>query len=165
MGKHQKSNKKNEKSDSNLDSHIEKNSNNSIVWLIFSLGIFVVLFSLISVVFPGLIISVVDVNPFGEQFEIGAMGIPFLIVNFIVFSLIVLGLKHRLPNTFTNIIQKILSFDLSRKNSFMFFLIILAIYIATSANELSTYELSQYGDFMIVESALEIWPEQESENK
>ena len=165
MGKHQKSNKKNEKSDSNLDSHIEKNSNNSIVWLIFSLGIFVVLFSLISVVFPGLIISVVDVNPFGEQFEIGAMGIPVLIVNFIVFSLIVLGLKHRLPNTFTNIIQKILSFDLSRKNSFMFFLIILAIYIAASANELSTYELSQYGDFMIVESALEIWPEQESENK
>ena len=165
MGKHQKSNKKNEKSDSNLDSHIEKNSNNSIVWLIFSLGIFVVLFSLISVVFPGLIISVVDVNPFGEPFEIGAMGIPLLIVNVIVFSLIILGLKHRLPNTFTNIIQKILSFDLSRKNSFMFFLIILAIYIATSANELSTYELSQYGDFMIVESALEIWPEQESENK
>ena len=165
MGKHQKSNKKNKKSDSNLDSHIEKNSNNSIVWLIFSLGIFVVLFSLISVVFPGLIISVVDVNPFGEPFEIGAMGIPLLIVNVIVFSLIILGLKHRLPNTFTNIIQKILSFDLSRKNSFMFFLIILAIYIATSANELSTYELSQYGDFMIVESALEIWPEQESENK
>ena len=165
MGKHQKSNKKNEKSDSNLDSHIEKNSNNSIVWLIFSLGIFVVLFSLISVVFPGLIISVVDVNPFGEPFEIGAMGIPLLIVNVIVFSLIILGLKHRLPNTFTNIIQKILSFDLSRKNSFMFFLIILAIYIAASANELSTYELSQYGDFMIVESALEIWPEQESENK
>ena len=165
MGKHQKSNKKNEKSDSNLDSHIEKNSNNSIVWLIFSLGIFVVLFSLISVVFPGLIISVVDVNPFGEPFEIGAMGIPLLIVNVIVFSLIILGLKHRLPNTFTNIIQKILSFDLSRKNSFMFFLIILAIYIATSANELSTYELSQYGDFMVVESALEIWPEQESENK
>ena len=165
MGKHQKSNKKNKKSDSNLDSHIEKNSNNSIVWLIFSLGIFVVLFSLISVVFPGLIISVVDVNPFGEPFEIGAMGIPLLIVNVIVFSLIILGLKHRLPNTFTNIIQKILSFDLSRKNSFMFFLIILAIYIAASANELSTYELSQYGDFMIVESALEIWPEQESENK
>ena len=165
MGKHQKSNKKNKKSDSNLDSHIEKNSNNSIVWLIFSLGIFVVLFSLISVVFPGLIISVVDVNPFGESFEIGAMGMPLLIVNVVVFSLIVLGLKHRLPNAFTNIIQKILSFDLSRKNSFMFFLIILAIYIAASANELSTYELSQYGDFMIVESALEIWPEQESENK
>ena len=165
MRKHQKSNKKNEKSDSNLDSHIEKNSNNLIVWLIFSLGIFVVLFSLISVVFPGLIISVVDVNPFGEPFEIGAMGIPLLIVNVIVFSLIVLGLKHRLPNTFTHIIQEILSFDLSRKNSFMFFLIILAIYIATSANELSTYELSQYGDFIIVESALEIWPEQESENK
>ena len=167
MGKHSKS--KSKKDDENHDpefrNDFEKKINHSIVWLIFSLGIFVVLFSLISVVFPGLIISVVDVNPFGESFEIGAMGIPLLIVNVVVFSLIVLGLKHRLPNAFTNIIQKIQSFDLSRKNSFMFFLIILAIYIATSANELSTYELSQYGDFMVVESALEIWPEQESENK
>jgi len=167
VGKHSKS--KSKKDDENQDPEFsngfEKKINHSIVWLIFSLGIFVVLFSLISVVFPGLIISVVDVNPFGESFEIGAMGIPLLIVNVVVFSLIVLGLKHRLPNAFTNIIQKILTFDLSRKNSFMFFLIILAIYIATSANELSTYELNQYGDFMVVESALEIWPEQESENK
>ena len=145
--------------------NFERKPNSSIIWLICSIGIFVVLLSLISVVFPGLLISIVDQNLFAEPFEIGAMGIPLLIVNVIVFSLIVLGLKHRLPNAFTNIIQKIQSFDLSRKNSFMFFLIILAIYIATSANELSTYELSQYGDFMVVESALEIWPEQESENK
>ena len=87
MGKHSKS--KSKKDDENHDpefrNDFEKKINHSIVWLIFSLGIFVVLFSLISVVFPGLIISVVDVNPFGESFEIGAMGIPLLIVNVIVF--------------------------------------------------------------------------------
>ena len=82
MGKHSKSkpddsDKKNPK----LNENFKRNPNGLIVWVICSIGIFVVLFSLISVVFPGLIISVVDVNPFGEPFEIGAMGIPLLIVN------------------------------------------------------------------------------------
>jgi len=168
MGKHSKS-KSNDNNDENqnpgFNNNFERELNTPIVWLVCSTGIFVVFLSLISVAFPGLIISLVDVNPFGEPFEIGAMGIPLIIVNVIVFSLIVLGLKHRLPNEFTDIIQKILSFDLSKKNSFIILIIILAIYIAASANELSTYELSQYGDFMVVENALEIWPEQEAENK
>ena len=168
MGKHSKP-KSNDNNDENQNSEFSngfgKKSNRSIVWLIFSLGIFVIFFSLISVVFPGLIISLVDVNPFGEPFEIGTMGIPLLIVNVLVFSLIVLGVKHRLPNKFTYIIQKILSFDLSGKNSLIILIIILAIYIGTSVNELSTYELNQYGDFLVLENAIKIWPEQESENK
>ena len=167
MGKHSKSKPKkyDEDQEPEFNNDFEKKSNHSIVWLIFSLGIFVVLFSLISVVFPGLIISIVDVNPFGEPFEIGAMGIPLLVVNVIVFSLIILGVKHRLPEKFTDIIQKILSFDLSGKNSLIILIIILVIYIATSVNELSTYELNQYGDFLVLENAIKIWPEQESENK
>ena len=166
MGKHSKSkpddtDKKNPK----LNENFERKTNSSVVWFICSIGISVVLLSLVSVVFPGLIISIVDVNLFGEPFEIGAMGIPFLIVNIIVFSLMILGLKHRLPNVFTNIIQKIFAFDLSKRNSFLILMIIIAIYVAISASELSTYELNQYGDFLVVEKAIKMWPEQESENK
>ena len=89
MGKHSKSKpdeivEQNPKSDKGF----ERKSNSAIIWVICSIGIFVVLFSLISVVFPGLIISIVDTNLFGETFEIGTMGIPFLIVNVIIFSLI-----------------------------------------------------------------------------
>jgi len=166
MGKHSKFNdNNNEKQNPELNEDFGKRSNNSIVWFICSLGIFVILFSLISVIFPGLIISIVDKNLFGDEFEIGAMGIPVLIVNATIFSLIILGLKHRLPNTFTNIIQKIYSFDLSKRNSFVILIIIIGIYVATSVNELSVYELNQYGDFLVLQSALEMWPEQESENK
>ena len=43
-------------------------------------------------------------------------------------------------------------------------IIILAIYIAISASELSIYEVNQYGDFLVVEDALRIWPNGESEN-
>ena len=165
MVKHRKSNNEKEKSDSNLYNHVEKNSKNSISLIIFSLGFIVVLLSSVSIVFPGLVISIVDVNPFGESFEIGVMGIPFIIVNVIVFSLIFLYLKQRLPRIFFSISEKIFSFDLSKKNSLVFLIIILAIYVASSANELTVYELKQYGDFIVLEDAIKMWPQQESENR
>ena len=113
MGKHSKSkpddsDKKNPK----LNENFKRNPNGLIVWVICSIGIFVVLLSSVSIVFPGLIISIVDVNLFGEPFEIGTMGIPFIIINIIVFSLILLHLKKRLPEIFTTISEKIFSFDL-----------------------------------------------------
>ena len=166
MGKHSKS-----KPDENEEQNIEfnknfgKKENISFVWIICSIGIFVVLFSLISVVFPGLIISLVDTNLFGETFEIGVIGIPLIIVNIIIFSLILLGIKQRLPKSFTNAIQKILSFDLSKRNSFVILIVILSVYVVITANELSIYELNQYGDFLVLEKAVKMWPEQESDNK
>ena len=166
MGKHSKS-----KPDENEEQNIEfnknfgKKENISFVWIICPIGIFVVLFSLISVVFPGLIISLVDTNLFGETFEIGVIGIPLIIVNIIIFSLILLGIKQRLPKSFTNAIQKILSFDLSKRNSFVILIVILSVYVAITANELSIYELNQYGDFLVLEKAVKMWPEQESDNK
>ena len=166
MGKHSRSKNNNDgEQNSEVDNVIQRKINNPVIWLICSIGIFVVLLSLISVVFPGLIISVVDTNLFGEVFELGAMGIPLIIVNIIIFSLIILGLKEKLPRVFTNIIEKILSFDLSKRNSFIILIIILAIYVVTSVNELSINELNQYGDFLVLEKAVKIWPEQEAENK
>ena len=166
MGKHSKSkpddsDKKNPK----LNENFKRNPNGLIVWFICAIGIFVVLLSSVSIVFPGLIISIVDVNLFGEPFEIGTMGIPFIIINIIVFSLILLHLKKRLPEIFTIISEKIFSFDLSKRNSFVILGIILTIYIATSANELSINEVEQYGDYLVLERAVNVWPEQEAENK
>ena len=166
MGKHSKSkpddsDKKNPK----LNENFKRNPNGLIVWFICAIGIFVVLLSSVSIVFPGLIISIVDVNLFGEPFEIGTMGIPFIIINIIVFSLILLHLKKRLPEIFTIISEKIFSFDLSKRNSFVILGIILTIYIAISANELSINEVEQYGDYLVLERAVNVWPEQEAENK
>ena len=166
MGKHSKSNRDDiDEQNPKSNKDFERKPNSTVVWFICSIGIFVVSFSLISVVFPGLIISIVDTNLFGETFEIGAMGMPFLIVNVVIFSLIVLGIKQRLPNAFTDVIQKILSFDISKRNSFVILIIILLIYVVVTVNELSIYELNQYGDFLVLEKAVKIWPEQESENK
>ena len=166
MGKHSKSNRDDlDEQNPKSNKDFERKPNSTVVWFICSIGIFVVSFSLISVVFPGLLISIVDTNLFGETFEIGVMGMPFLIVNVVIFSLIVLGIKQRLPNAFTDVIQKILSFDISKRNSFVILIIILLIYVVVTVNELSIYELNQYGDFLVLEKAVKIWPEQESENK
>ena len=157
MGKHSKSKPDDiDEQNPKWNKGFEIKPNSAVIWFICSIGIFVVSFSLISVVFPGLIISIVDTNLFGETFEIGVMGIPFLIVNVIIFSLIVLGIKQRLPNAFTDIIQKILSFDISKKNSFGILIIILSIYVVVTVNELSIYELNQYGDFLVLEKAVKI---------
>ena len=166
MGKHSKSNRDDiDEQNPKSNKDFERKPNSTVVWFICSIGIFVVLLSSVSIVFPGLIISIVDVNLFGEPFEIGTMGIPFIIINIIVFSLILLHLKKRLPEIFTIISEKIFSFDLSKRNSFVILGIILTIYIATSANELSINEVEQYGDYLVLERAINVWPEQEAENK
>ncbi len=165
MGKHSKSKSKDDEKNNDSELNREKlQSNDSIVIPIFAIGFTVILLSLVSVIFPGLIIFIIGDHEFLEPSEIGAMGLPFIITNIIIFSLIILHLKHILPDSFVRYCKRILSFDLSRRNSLVFLIIILIIYIATSANELSINEFHQYGDFQIVERAIEIWPDQESEN-
>jgi hypothetical protein len=166
MGKHKKINVKDEKDgNSEIDSKQNEYSNYIIVWLVFIIGFTIIIFSIISVIFPGLLISVIGDDEFLEPFEMNVVGIPIIVLNIIVISLIILHNKHALPNSIVRYIQKIFSFDLSQKHSLVFLTIILAIYVVSSANEITVYELNQYGDFLIVERAVELWPEQESDNK
>jgi|TARA_B100001996_G_C18649565_1_gene588839 hypothetical protein len=163
--KHTKKNVKEGNDNSELDLSQNTYSNNIIVWLVFITGFTIILFSMISVIFPGLLISLIGDSEFLEPFEMSMMGIPVIVVNVIVISLIILHKKQILPNSILSYIKKIFSFDLSQKQSLIFLIIILGIYVGISANEIKVYELNQYGDFLIVERAIEIWPDQNSENK
>ena len=150
---------------SKLDSNQDEHPNNIIVWIVFIVGFSIIVFSIISVIFPGLLISAIGDGEFLEPFEMSVMGIPIIVTNIIIISLIILHNRHTLPNSIVVYIQKIFSFDLSQKSSLVLLIIVLGIYVALSADEITIYELNQYGDFLIVESAIEIWPDQESENK
>ena len=166
MGKHKKINQENEKdNNSRLDSNQDEHPNNIIVWIVFIVGFSIIVFSIISVIFPGLLISAIGDDEFLEPFEMSVMGIPIIVTNIIIISLIILHNRHTLPNSIVVYIQKIFSFDLSQKSSLVLLIIVLGIYVALSADEITIYELNQYGDFLIVERAIEIWPDQESENK
>ena len=160
MGKHSKFNSKNFKKDDN--SVIDKKSidikHNVLILIISTIALITILLSLISVIFPALIISIIGDNEFLIAHEIGAMGIPLLVTNIVIFVLLALHFKHVLPNLIENKIRWILSHDLSQRNSFIFLTIILGIYISFTVNELSIYEFTQYGDFGYVEDTLKIWP-------
>ena len=164
MVKHSKSKDHEKNNGEKLEDKQKKQAKNIIVFPIFIIGFIIILLSIISIIFPGLIISIAGDSEFIEPFEMGTMGLPLIIVNIIVFSLIILHFNHNLPNSITKSIQRIFSFDISQKYSLVFLGIILASYIAISVNELSVYELNQYGDFRTVERAIEIWPNGESKN-
>ena len=167
MAKHRKIKPKDNATDNDNsynESHFVGKSNNSIVILIFALGFSIIILSVISVIFPGLLLSISGNGEFLNPFEINSVGVILIIVSILVILLIILNSKKLLPSTFTGSIKKIQESDLSKKNSLVFLIIILAIYISISANELSMNEGSQYGDFVIVEEALKIWPDGESDN-
>ena len=160
MGKHSKSNSKNfrENDDSIIDKKPIGKKYNIAILIISAIALVTIILSLISVIFPALIISIIGDNEFLVAYEIGSMGIPLLVTNIVIFSFLILHFKHVLPNVIETKIKWIFSHDLSKKNSLIFLIIILGIYIAFTVNELSIYEFTQYGDFGYVEDTLKIWP-------
>tara|TARA_B110000014_G_C20072396_1_gene559414 strand:+ start:113 stop:1393 length:1281 start_codon:yes stop_codon:yes gene_type:complete len=167
MGKHSRKDIKNSKDN---DDHFNKNENLSsekynLISIIFFIPAFIIiLLSIVSIIFPALIISRIGVSDFLEPFEIGILGIPLIVINVIIISIVILHFKNLLPQIFESTIQKILSFDLSQKNSLIFLIIILGIYIAVSVNELSIYEAEQYGDYFVMEKAIDLWPNTDTQD-
>ena len=167
MVKHKKIKPRDSNSDNDNpynESHFVKKSNESIVMLIFALGFSIIILSVSSVIFPGLLLSISDGSEFLNPFEVNPIGITLIIISIVVIIVIILNSKQSLPKTFVESVKKIQEYDLSKRNSLVFLIIILGIYISISVSELSINEVNQYGDVLIVEEALRIWPDGKSEN-
>jgi len=132
-----------------------KNSKNPITWIVFLVTLSVVLLSLVSVVFPALILSnsqnVTELEQIGvpnagpQPFEVGIWAGPLIASNITIFLLYLLYKKEKLPSFLTKIFSKVFQFEISRKASFVVIIVLLGIYVAASANELSTEE--KWGDY------------------
>ena len=131
----------------------------SITYAVFLFSIGIIGISVISVIFPALIISQtyefpLDLNPF----EISPWALPII---FTAISLLIFGFLHykkKLPFSLSNGINFILNFEISRKISIILGLSILVIYIGFSIPELFIDESEQWPDFLVLEEALNIWP-------
>ena len=130
-------------------------SKTSKLVLLFSL--FVVTFSLISVVFPALISETVVVSdlermgitPYQEDpYQIGPMAIPLILTNGIIFALYLLRNKLGLSSKF----EKLLEFQISKKVAAVIIVIILSGYVVGTIPELDTKE--EFDDFILVEKRL-----------
>ncbi len=138
-------------------------------WTAFLFSISVVLISLVSVVFPALIASsnstTSDLNELGIEllevnpFSIGFWALALVATNIAVFGIAVLYFKNRLPSSISKSLEFIFNFEVSKKNSFLIIVLLLAIYVASSAGDLFTEE--EWEDYPGVKQKIESWsPEQ-----
>ena len=126
--------------------------------IVFICTISIVLFSLVSVIFPALIISITSPLAEVESFEFGALTIPFLIISFVLFSIGILYKQNKLSGTISNGINFILDFEISKNLAIIVGIILLIIYIGFTIPELLVDESEQIPDYWVFEQAYKIWP-------
>jgi len=163
--KQEKQSTKESKEKSSEPESSEKLRPNLISWIVFFFTISMVILSLIPVVFPSLIVaSFTQVNDL-EQYDISGLEIdPFqagplsgalFVTSGIVFGLAILYFKNKLPKSISKAFQLIFNFEVSKKVAIISMVVILAIYVAASANELAEEE--KYEDYIGVKQRLEKW--------
>tara|TARA_B100001123_G_C15286348_1_gene1015756 strand:- start:1070 stop:2233 length:1164 start_codon:yes stop_codon:yes gene_type:complete len=115
--------------------------------------------SLLSVVFPALIL-----HEFGKistdrfnAFEIGNNAILLIVSNIVVISLGFLYKKNKLPS-FSSPINKIRTFEISKKQSLIAGIIILVVYTGITVPELTIDETTQFPDVFTLLVGLESFP-------
>ena len=129
---------------------------------VFFFTIAIVGISIISVIFPALIISNTYEFPHQlEPFETSPWLIPIIISILTLLGIRYLFIKDKLPSIFNSTIKFIFNFEISKKISIIIGIIILGFYIGFSLHELSLNEAEQWGDYLILEEALRIWPSTE----
>jgi len=136
---------------------IKPSNSNVLSWLIFIITISLVLTSLLSVVFPALIVrsfSPIEdstVNPW----ETGALAAPLIITNLILLGICLAYFKNKLPLSITKPLTFIFNFEVSKKISFIVIVVMLSIYISFSISELG--ETEKWFDSPSVQRNAENW--------
>ena len=133
-----------------------------------SIGILTILFTfitLLTIIFPGLFSSMFGkyseiINPI----EIGSFAVPVITSNIIILAFGFLYYKNRLPESITQSINRIRSFEISKRASLVILMSIMVLYVGFTIPELFLDESEHWPDFVILESALEIWPSGSSNN-
>jgi len=143
----------------------EKIRPSPVSWIVFFFTISMVLISLVPVVFPPLITTsfttVSDLKQFGvtagevNPFETGQLAVPLFLTSAIIFGLAILYFKNKLPEYLSKIFTFIFDFEISKKIAFVAIVVILAVYIAASAHELSEPQL--FEDYIGVKDRVEKW--------
>jgi len=131
--------------------------------IVFLFAFVMVTISLFSVMFPALILvhfGNITTDLYNE-FEIGNNAFLLILSNVIMFSFGYIYKKNKFSNI-SLIVNKIRNFDISKKQSLIIGIIIIAVYTVITVPELSIDEATQWGDYHILTSALETFPETDS---
>ncbi len=135
----------------------------TITYLAFLFAISIIGISIISVIFPALIITQtydypLDLNPF----ESSPWITPIIFTSALVLIIGFLYYTKKLPYKINSVIDRILNFEISKKVAIIAGTSILVIYVGLSIPELFIDELTQWPDFRVLEEGLKIWPSTDS---
>jgi len=139
---------------------LKTNSKGKIFTLFIAIfSFFIVVITLLSVIFPALIISNIRIQSNDlEQFEIGNDGFIILLCNIVIVSLGIAYYKNKLPSQFQKGLSNLLQKQLSKKITIIILVVILLPYIVLSSPELLIDEGSQAPDYQIFLAAKNIFP-------
>jgi hypothetical protein len=131
--------------------------------MVFLLTITIILITLISVIFPALILGINNDFPkYPEKiniYELGILAYP-LLTSFVVVGLVIIYSKNKFPNTFTKSINFILGFEISSKIAFLVVVVLLGLYIILTIDEI--FQEEPWEDYTrAVKPNLEKWSIQE----
>jgi len=134
-------------------------SSKLVTYAAFLVTLAIVGISIISVIFPALIISNTYEFPNNlDPFETSPWT-SYIIISII--SLLSLGFLYKnekLPYPLYSGIKFVLNFEISKKIAIITGIVILGLYIGFSFDELFLDEVNQWPDYLILEEALDIWP-------
>lgn len=131
-------------------SRLSNLSKSNLISLIISfITLIVVLVGLIPVIFPAFLtraFSTIDDHLGIDPLELGLWAYPLLITNIIIFGMVILYYKKRLPFQLTNSIKFIFNFEISPNLAFLVVTILIGIYIIFSVGELTNgyYQADYY---------------------
>ena len=138
----------------------EQISSKLLTYAVFLATIGIVGISVISVIFPALIISSTYEFPNElDPFETSPWALPIIIPIIFLLALGLLYKNEKLPSVFSSSIKFVLNFEISKKVAIIAGIIILGLYVGFSFEELFIYEAEQWPDYLILDQALKIFPE------
>ena len=112
-------------------------NNQKLSYVVFFVTLVVVLLTLIPVIFPALFSSAFGM--FTENlngFELGYMAVFFIVSNVVIFGFGITYYKKKIPSVIHDAIEKIRTFEISKKVAVISLAVILSIYIGLSTPEL-----------------------------
>ena len=142
-----------------------KKSGKILYHLVFFTTLSIVVFSLFAIIFPSFLMT--TFYPYTtnlQPFESSVWLVPITSSNSILLVIGFAYYRKKLPLQIYKGIEFILNFEISKKTALLTGIIILVIYIGFSLPELAIDEATQYDDWGVLESALEVWPSTDSDD-
>jgi len=141
--------------------------NSQIVsYLIFFCTLIVVLLTLTPIIFPALFSSFFGMFTENlDPFELGHQSVFFIVSNVVIFGFGIAYYKKKIPSSVHDLVEKIRTFEITKRVSIISLAVILVVYIGLSTPELFLDEGGQWSDYdAVLIPALEIWPFGESDD-